>query len=62
MTASNVIQLEIFQGEDEQWYWRGQAENGEVVAMSEGYTRKDDAREAGHKTFPDVGAIIINEN
>lgn len=33
----------IYQGNDDQWYWRLTALNGEVVAQGEGYTRKGDA-------------------
>jgi Uncharacterized conserved protein len=57
---SNVDQLEVFQGIDEQWYWRAQAANGEIVAMSEAYTRKDNARMAAKSTFPNIEVTEID--
>lgn len=46
-------EYEVFQGEDNLWYWHLKAGNGEIVAASEGYASKenaergvDDAREA----------------
>lgn len=35
--------IEIFQGADEQWYFHVKGANGEIQALSEGYTRKQDA-------------------
>lgn len=36
--------FEIFNGEDGQFYFRLKAPNGEVVAVSEGYTQKHNAK------------------
>jgi len=51
---TNATSIEIFEGIDEQWYWRAVAGNGEIVAQSEAYTRKDDAESAAEDTFPGV--------
>lgn len=50
---SNVVKGEVFQGENEEWYWHGKAGNGEVVANSapESYTRLEDATRAFEATF-----------
>lgn len=37
--------FEIFKDAQGQWRFRLRATNGAIVAQSEGYTRKDDARE-----------------
>lgn len=34
---------EIFLGENGEFYWRLKARNGEVIAISEGYTTKENA-------------------
>jgi uncharacterized protein YegP (UPF0339 family) len=38
--------IEVFQGKDNQWYWRLQSVNGQILLASEGYTRKEAAVEA----------------
>ena len=40
----NTPNFEIFQDEAGQWRWRLKAANGEIVAQSEAYTRKEDAQ------------------
>jgi uncharacterized protein YegP (UPF0339 family) len=42
--------IEIFQSNGGQWYFHVKGDNGEIVAQSEGYTRKADAEE-GLKTL-----------
>lgn len=37
------MRFEIFQGRNAQWYWRLKAKNNQIVAQSEGYTRKHGA-------------------
>jgi hypothetical protein len=32
--------VEVFEGEDEQWYYRGKSNNGETLFTSEGYSEK----------------------
>jgi uncharacterized protein YegP (UPF0339 family) len=34
---------EIYQDNKDQWRWRLRADNGEIVAASEAYTREEDA-------------------
>ena len=36
--------FEIFQGNDRQHYWRLKAPNGEIIAVSEGYSSKQMAK------------------
>lgn len=31
---------EVFKGKDSQWYWHLKAGNGEIIAVSEGYSSK----------------------
>jgi uncharacterized protein YegP (UPF0339 family) len=35
--------IEIFQSNGGQWYFQVKGDNGEILAQSEGYTRKSDA-------------------
>jgi uncharacterized protein YegP (UPF0339 family) len=39
-----IANVEVFEDDDCMWRWRVQAANGEIVASSEAYTRKADAR------------------
>lgn len=36
--------IEIFQGENKEWYFRVKGKNGEIVATSEGYDSKGNAK------------------
>jgi uncharacterized protein YegP (UPF0339 family) len=51
---SNVTTVETFQGDDEQWYWRGKAANGEIVVTGEGHPRHEDAVRAAAGVFPNI--------
>lgn len=35
--------VQVYQDDAGEWRWRLKAENGEIVAVSESYTREDDA-------------------
>jgi len=48
-------QYEIFKGNDKQWYWRLIAKNGEIVAQSEAYKRKDSVVKAIRR-MPELAA------
>jgi uncharacterized protein YegP (UPF0339 family) len=37
------MRLEIFQGENGQWYWRARGGNHEIVCQSEGFTKRSSA-------------------
>jgi uncharacterized protein YegP (UPF0339 family) len=41
---ADTANVEIFQDDAGEWRWRVQGANGEIVATSEAYTRKADAR------------------
>lgn len=59
---TNVSKIEVFQGENDEWYWRGKSANGEIVANSapESYTRREDAKRAANDTFPGVPVLLEN--
>ncbi len=44
------MDYEVFKGADAQWYWNIVGGNGEIVAQSEGYTRRSTAKR-GLKSF-----------
>lgn len=35
--------MEVFQGKDDQWYYRAKSNNGEILFTSEGYKEKRNA-------------------
>jgi uncharacterized protein YegP (UPF0339 family) len=41
--APDRRRVQVFQGEDKQWYWRLVGGNGEIMAQSEAYSRKSNA-------------------
>ncbi len=41
-----VTKTELYKGVDDQWYWRAQGGNGEIIANGEGYKNKADAKAA----------------
>ena len=47
---------EVYRREDALWDWRVRAANGEIVATSggQGFSERNDAREAGEREYPDV--------
>ncbi|MBJ6727195.1 YegP family protein [Geomesophilobacter sediminis] len=40
-----MVKFEIFQGKDDQYYFRIKSANGEPIAQSEGYARKEGVRD-----------------
>ena len=50
--------IEIFRGKNEQWYFRFRADNGKIVAQSEGYKQKQSA----HKGIECIQKGVINDN
>lgn len=38
-----VDQMEVFQGEDDKWYYRAKSNNGKTLFTSEGYNQKSSA-------------------
>lgn len=47
--------FDIFKGRDSRYYWRLVGGNGEIVAQSEGYSTKSNAKRAA-KRFPEIVA------
>ena len=52
--------IEVFEGNDGQWYVRIKARNGRVLFSSEGYTRKRDALRMAFAFRSDVEAAGKN--
>lgn len=50
--------VEIFKGEDGQWYFRRVAANNEKVSSSEGYGHFGDAEAEARKIFPDTYVFV----
>jgi uncharacterized protein YegP (UPF0339 family) len=47
--------VEVFEGEDEDFYWRRVGANGEEVSRSsEGYSTQSNANRAAHSSNPDL--------
>lgn len=46
---------------DGKWYWHLRAGNGEIIADSEGYSRKVDARQVVEAHFPDALIVELDE-
>jgi uncharacterized protein YegP (UPF0339 family) len=51
--------IEVFEGEDEQWYFRGRSANREVVLGGEAYTTKRDAVDAANKLGEQLRASVL---
>lgn len=56
---TNVTQVEVFQGKDDQWYWRGKASNGEIVATSEAYAQKLNVLRAVGETWEGIPVVVV---
>lgn len=50
-----MSQFEIFKGQDDQYYFHLKADNGEIVAASQGYTQKAHAQ-AGIESIKRIAA------
>lgn len=59
MSAVRRDRAELFQGKDDQFFFRIVAPNGEVIAQSEGYSRKSDARETLEKHYPQTPILEL---
>jgi len=51
---TSVKYIRLFKGEDEQFYFTFIGGNGEVLATSEGYTRRSEALETASEILPGV--------
>jgi len=54
------MKIIIFKGTDSQWYWRIEARNGQPLATSEGYTRKDSARKTAKRVKENLAKAMIS--
>ena len=50
--------VELFRGEDDQWYFTRVAANNEKVSASEGYKQFGDAEGEARKLFPDNAFFV----
>lgn len=50
--------IKVKPAQDGSWYWTRTAPNGEVVATSETYTRKADAKEAAEREAGDDAEVV----
>jgi uncharacterized protein YegP (UPF0339 family) len=46
--------VEFHESRDKQWYFRLVGGNGEPLAVSERYTRREDAERGARNAFPDL--------
>jgi uncharacterized protein len=54
------MKYEYFKAKNDQWYWRLKAANGEIIAQSEGYINKADARHAITLLKASASAPVVN--
>lgn len=56
-----MAKFEVFKAIDAKWYWHLRGSNGEIMANSQGYGRRDSARR-GAKRFAELvpQAKVIN--
>jgi uncharacterized protein YegP (UPF0339 family) len=45
MDNKTTYWIQLFKGENQEWFWRIKSVNGQILATSEGYTRKESAKE-----------------
>lgn len=58
---TNAVKIEIFQGKDDQWYFRPVGGNGEILATSEGYATSTNAERAANELLPGVEVVDLGE-
>jgi uncharacterized protein YegP (UPF0339 family) len=52
MGTDPTYRCEVYKADDG-WRWRRKADNGEIIATGESYTRKHDAKRSAERNFPD---------
>ena len=55
------MRIEVYRGKDGQWYVRLRASNGQVVNVTEGYTRKGSALRAANRLPGQVARARVVE-
>ncbi len=59
-TIGNTARFEVFRGKGKHpWRWRLRSKNGQIMAHSEGYTRKASAFRAVHQLTRTIRATLI---
>lgn len=51
----------LFQGRDRRWYFKRQARNGRITAVSEGYVRRSACETAARRNFPGHEVVNVTE-
>jgi uncharacterized protein YegP (UPF0339 family) len=54
MEAEKVATFQVFKGKDERYYWRLVGSNGEIMAQSEGYDSKGNAKRAARNLISGI--------
>jgi uncharacterized protein YegP (UPF0339 family) len=52
--------VELFQDRYGDWRFRAKAGNGEIIAASEGYSRKDSAKRGARRAFPAARIVSLS--
>lgn len=53
--------VEVYKGRRGQFRWRAKARNGEIIASSEAYTRRDSARRGARRAFPKAEIRVVTQ-
>jgi uncharacterized protein YegP (UPF0339 family) len=56
-----MLTAQVFKGNMFRWYVRLVAQNGEILAVSEAYTTKWNAKRAAKKNFPNARLKMIED-
>jgi hypothetical protein len=60
--ATRLVTVQLFKGEGRHpWYLRLVADNGEVLAVSEGYFSRWNARRAARRNFADLRFVDLTK-
>jgi uncharacterized protein YegP (UPF0339 family) len=51
----------LFRGKNDDWYFRIIADNGEQLAMSEGYRRKIDAQKTAEQFVDEIEVEVVED-
>lgn len=54
-----LYHIEIFKGQNEQWFWRIRSYNNNILATSEGYETKQSATEVAEKLQSNLEFSVI---
>jgi uncharacterized protein YegP (UPF0339 family) len=55
------VKFEVYPDKADEWRWRLKADNGEIVAVGEGYTREADAERGITDMLAGLSALLSGE-